>query len=83
VAYADWLRGFGLLLIIEHGEGYMTLYGRNESLFKEVGDWVETGEPIAVVGDSGGADGAGLYFEIRHRGEPQDPLAWVAPGGPR
>lgn len=76
VAFADWLRGFGLLIIIDHGDGYMSLYGHNQSLYKEVGDWVETGEVIASVGDSGGRDHPGLYFEIRHNGVPINPVLW-------
>jgi septal ring factor EnvC (AmiA/AmiB activator) len=78
VAYADALRGFGLLLILDHGDGYMTLYGHNQGLFKEVGDWVEAGEPVAQVGNTGDAPRPGLYFEIRHHGEPHDPLRWCA-----
>ncbi len=76
VAFADWLRGFGLLLILEHGDGYMTLYGHNQSLFAQVGDWVEAGQVIASVGNTGDAPGAGVYFEIRKNGRPQDPLQW-------
>lgn len=76
VAYADWLRGFGLLLILEHGDGYMTLYGHNQSLYKRIGEWVEAGEVIAGVGNTGGFPEPGLYFEIRHHGEPHDPLQW-------
>ena len=76
VAFADWLRGFGLLLIVDHGDGYMTLYGHNQSLFKEVGDWVDTDEPIALVGASGGRDQPGVYFGIRHQGRPVDPARW-------
>ncbi len=76
VAFADWLRGFGLLLIIDHGDGYMSLYGRNESLLKEVGDWVNPGEPIAVVGQGGDSAEQGLYFEIRHNGIPKNPVKW-------
>jgi septal ring factor EnvC (AmiA/AmiB activator) len=76
VAFADWLRGFGLLLIIDHGDGYMTLYGHNQSLFKETGEWVEAGEPVALVGTSGGRARAGVYFGIRHQGRPVDPGAW-------
>lgn len=76
VVYADWLRGFGLLLIIDHGDGFMSLYSHNESLFKQLGDWVDTEEVIATVGTSGGLDRPGLYFEIRHDGEPQNPLSW-------
>jgi septal ring factor EnvC (AmiA/AmiB activator) len=80
VAFADWLRGFGLLMIIEHGDGYMSLYGHSESLFKEVGDWVEAGETIGKVGDSGGREMSGLYFEIRHLGTPVDPMRWCGRG---
>ncbi|MGA8262470.1 MAG: peptidoglycan DD-metalloendopeptidase family protein [Arenicellales bacterium] len=76
VVFADWLRGFGLLLIIDHGDGFMSLYSHNESLYKQVGDWVTAGEVIATVGTSGGLEKPGLYFEIRHDGEPQDPLSW-------
>ncbi len=76
VAFADWLRGFGLLIIIDHGDGYMSLYGHNQSLYKEVGDWVETGEVIASVGNSGGRNHPGLYFEIRHNGVPTNPVLW-------
>ncbi|MCW8829238.1 MAG: peptidoglycan DD-metalloendopeptidase family protein [Gammaproteobacteria bacterium] len=76
VAFADWLRGYGLLMIIDHGDGYMSLYGHNQSLYKETGDWVEAGETIASVGDSGGLDRVGLYFEIRKNGRPTDPVRW-------
>ncbi|WJW75550.1 peptidoglycan DD-metalloendopeptidase family protein [Thiohalobacter sp. IOR34] len=78
VAFADWLRGFGLLIILDHGDGYMSLYGHNQALFREPGDWVEAGEVIAAVGDSGGMERSGLYFELRHRGKPIDPLKWCA-----
>lgn len=78
VAFADWLRGYGLLLIIDHGAGYMSLYGHNQSILKEVGDWVQAGEVIATVGDSGGSEHTALYFEIRHNGKPQDPAKWVS-----
>lgn len=76
VAFADWLRGFGLLLIIDHGEGFMTLYGHNQSLFKEAGDWVEAGEPIASVGSTGGRKESGVYFAIRRHGKVIDPRKW-------
>ena len=76
VAYADWLRGYGLLIILDHGDGYMSLYGHNQSLLKEVGDWVEADEAIASVGNSGGQQTAGLYFEIRHNGKPANPAKW-------
>lgn len=76
IAFSDWLRGFGLLTIIDHGDGYMSLYGSNQSLYKEVGDWVEAGEVIASVGNSGGRQETALYFEIRHNGKPTNPLKW-------
>lgn len=76
VAFADWLRGYGLLLIIDHGNGYMSLYGRNQTLYKETGDWVETGEVIAAVGNTGGHERNGLYFEIRKDGKPTNPSRW-------
>lgn len=76
VAFSDWLRGFGLLTIIDHGDGYMSLYGGNQSLYKEVGDWVNAGEVIASVGNSGGRQRHALYFEIRHNGKPTNPLKW-------
>ncbi len=76
VVYGDWFRGFGLLLIVDHGGDYMSLYGHNGLLLKHPGDWVETGEPIAQVGTTGGLGEPGLYFEIRHQGEPRDPLIW-------
>jgi septal ring factor EnvC (AmiA/AmiB activator) len=76
VAFADWLRGFGLLIIVDHGEGYMTLYGQNQGLLREAGDWVEAGEAIATVGDSGGSSETGLYFEVRQKGTPLNPSQW-------
>ncbi len=78
VAFADWLQGLGLLVIVDHGGGYMSLYGHNEALLKEPGDWVDPGEPIAQVGDTGGQARAGLYFEIRSNGEPVNPSPWMA-----
>jgi septal ring factor EnvC (AmiA/AmiB activator) len=72
------MRGFGLLLIIDHGDGYMSLYGQNEALYKEVGEWVDSGEVVATLGASGGQTDAGLYFEIRHNGHPVNPLSWCA-----
>lgn len=77
VVFADWLRGFGNLLIIDHGGGYMSLYGNNESLFKQVGQPARGGEAVAAVGNSGGNTDYGLYFEIRHQGKAFDPLSWV------
>jgi septal ring factor EnvC (AmiA/AmiB activator) len=76
VAFADWLRGFGLLLIIDHGDGYMSLYGHNQSLFKEAGEWVEPGESVALVGNSGGQTNPGVYFGIRYNGRPVNPKQW-------
>ena len=78
VVYADWLRGFGNLLIVDHGGGYMSLYGNNESLLKEVGEKAQSGETVASVGSSGGALESGVYFELRHEGKPFDPMKWVA-----
>jgi septal ring factor EnvC (AmiA/AmiB activator) len=78
VAFADWLQGLGLLVIVDHGGGYMSLYGHNEALLKESGDWVEPGEAIAQVGDTGGQSRAALYFEIRYNGEPVNPHPWIA-----
>lgn len=76
VVFSDWLRGFGNLVILDHGEGYMSLYGHNETLHREVGDAVNGGDTVAEVGNSGGAS-PGLYFEMRHQGKPFDPLDWV------
>ncbi|MGY3895160.1 peptidoglycan DD-metalloendopeptidase family protein [Aeromonas enterica] len=80
VVYADWLDGFGMLLVIDHGRGYMSLYGHNQSLLRQVGQSVEQGEPVALVGDSGGQDRPGLYFEIRYQGEAINPTKWLAKG---
>lgn len=77
VIFADWLRGFGLLTILDHGSDYMTLYGHADVLYKNVGDWVESGEAIAGAGNSGGTKNSGIYFEVRHKGEPKDPISWV------
>jgi len=76
VAFSDWLQGFGFITIINHDDGYMSLYGHNESLFKQAGDWVTAGEVIASTGDSGGQPVSGLYFEIRERGKPVNPTKW-------
>jgi murein hydrolase activator len=76
VVYADWLRGSGLLLIVDHGDGYMSLYAHNESLLREVGEWVTAGTPISTVGNSGGEEQSALYFEIRHNGKPTNPANW-------
>jgi septal ring factor EnvC (AmiA/AmiB activator) len=78
VIFANWLKGFGFLIIIEHGNGYMSLYGRNESLYKKVGDSVQSGDLIARAGRSGGFARSGLYFEIRHRGVALNPLTWLS-----
>lgn len=76
VVFADWLRGFGNLLIVDHGDGYMSLYGNNQTLLKQVGDTVSGGDTIAAVGNSGGNETDGLYFELRYRSKPLDPLSW-------
>lgn len=77
VVYADWLRGFGNLLIIDHGNGYMSLYGNNETLYKQVGEELHGGDTVAAVGNSGGNEASGLYFELRHQGKPFDPMKWI------
>lgn len=77
VAYADWLRGYGLLLIIDHGEEYMSLYAHNEALMRDVGDWVAPGDVVALAGRSGGVERPALYFELRSGGRPVDPAAWI------
>jgi septal ring factor EnvC (AmiA/AmiB activator) len=82
IAFADWLNGLGLLVIVDHGDGYMSLYGHNQALLKESGDWVAPGETIAEMGDSGGQPRAGLYFEIRRNGQPVNPHGWLR-GSPR
>jgi len=76
IAFSDWLRGFGFLVIVDHGGGYMSLYGHNEALERQAGDWAPAGEIIATVGDSGGQAETTLYFEIRHNGIPLNPLSW-------
>ena len=78
VVFAEWIRGFGNLMIVDHGESYLTIYGNNEALLKLVGDSVRTGDAVATVGNSGGNPDSGLYFEIRHRGKAFDPLRWVS-----
>ncbi len=83
VVFADWLRGFGLLTIIDHGNRYMSLYGNADSLLKQAGDWVESGEPIASAGRSGGREVSGLYFEVRANGRPTNPAAWLRDEQPR
>ncbi len=76
VAYADHLRGYGLLIILDHGDGLLSLYAHNRALFKEVGEWVETGDTVAEVGRSGGRQRSATYFEIRREGEPVNPSKW-------
>jgi septal ring factor EnvC (AmiA/AmiB activator) len=78
VVFADWLRGFGLLTIVDHGSGYMTLYGHADALAKQTGEWVESGEVIARAGRSGGLGASGLYFEVRHDGRAADPITWLS-----
>jgi septal ring factor EnvC (AmiA/AmiB activator) len=78
VVFADWLRGFGNLMVIDHGEGFLSVYGNNESLLRNVGDRVAVGEIVAAVGNTGGIEQTGLYFELRFQGRPFDPLRWVA-----
>lgn len=79
VVFADWMRGFGLLLILDHGDGYMSLYGYNEALLKDVGDWVNSNEVIANSGATGGQKAPGVYFELRAQGKPVDPRGWLKP----
>ena len=78
VVFADWLAGMGLLVIVDHGDAYMTLYGYNESTLKSAGDWVAPGDVIATVGDSGGQQQTGLYFEVRQGAKPMNPRSWVS-----
>lgn len=77
VAFAEWMKGYGLLVILDHGEGYMSLYAGNEALLVEAGDWIEAGQAIASAGESGGFSAAGVYFELRRGGRPLDPAGWV------
>ncbi|MBA3581482.1 MAG: peptidoglycan DD-metalloendopeptidase family protein [Gammaproteobacteria bacterium] len=77
VVFADWLSGFGLLLILDHQNGYMSLYAQNRELLKQSGDWVNVNETVGTVGDSGGQNQTALYFEIRHNGVPTDPIKWL------
>lgn len=76
VAFADWLQGFGLLIIVDHDDGYLSLYGHNQVLLVEAGDWIGKGDIISKVGDSGGLDSTALYFELRHQGKPVNPKKW-------
>jgi septal ring factor EnvC (AmiA/AmiB activator) len=77
VVYADWMRGFGNLLIVDHGEAYLSIYANNDSLLRQVGDAVSAGDTVATTGASGGNEESGLYFELRHLGRAFDPLRWV------
>lgn len=78
IVFADWLAGMGLLVIVDHGDGFMTLYGYNETTLKSAGDWVAPGDVIATVGDSGGQQQTGLYFEVRQGTKPMNPRTWVS-----
>jgi septal ring factor EnvC (AmiA/AmiB activator) len=79
VVFADWMRGYGNLLILDHGDGYLSIYGNNESVLKRVGDGVHAGDAVATVGASGGGEASGLYFETRFQGRPFDPVPWLHP----
>ena len=81
VVFADWLRGAGLLVILDHGNGYLSLYGHNQTLLKSAGDVVKAGESISTVGNSGGQDTPALYFAIRQQGRPSDPAQWCRSQG--
>ena len=78
IAFSDWLQGFGFITIIDHSNGYMSLYGHSETLLKQTGDWVSAGDVIATAGDSGGQEQSGVYFEIRSRGKPVNPSLWCS-----
>ena len=77
VVFSNYLRGFGLLIIVDHGDSYMSLYAHNQELLKDTGDWVDTGEVLAHSGDSGGLNKPALYFEIRQNGKPRNPKQWL------
>ena len=77
VVFADWLRGFGNLLILDHGDGFLSIYGNNQSLLREPGEEIKAGDAVAAVGNSGGNPESGLYFELRRQGQPIDPLKWA------
>ena len=77
VVFSDWLRGFGNIIIVDHGDDYMSLYGNNETLYKQAGETVRAGDAVAAVGNSGGIAETGLYFEMRHRSRPFNPLGWI------
>jgi septal ring factor EnvC (AmiA/AmiB activator) len=78
VAFSDWLKGYGLIVIVDHGDGYMSLYAQNDSLLREIGEWVGAGDALASVGSSGGQSDAALYFELRRNGQPVNPKGWFA-----
>lgn len=80
VVFSDWMRGFGFLLILDHGDGFMSLYGYNQSLLKEVGEWVGANDTVAMAGSTGGRPDTALFFAIRHNGTPLKPLSWVNAG---
>ena len=77
VVFSDYLRGHGLLVVIDHGNAYLSLYAHNSELYKELGEWVNQGDLIAAVGDSGGLQDHALYFELRHKGNPVNPRSWL------
>ncbi|MBL4629927.1 MAG: peptidoglycan DD-metalloendopeptidase family protein [Paraglaciecola sp.] len=77
VLYSDWLRGFGLVTVLDHGDGFMSLYGHNQALLKQAGESVQAGQAIALLGRSGGQSRPNLYFEIRHKGKPINPISWL------
>ena len=77
IIFADWMRGFGNLLVVDHGGQYMTIYGNNQSLLKRPGDKLKAGDVIATVGNSGGNEQSGLYFEMRYQGRAIDPSSWM------
>ena len=77
VVFSEWMRGFGNIMIVDHGDSYLSIYGNNDALLKEAGDEVSSGDTVAAVGNSGGNPESGLYFELRYRGQPIDPLKWV------
>ena len=77
--YADWFKGYGRLIVLDHGEGYYTVYAHAAEILVRIGDRAAKGQSIGLVGTSGSVAGSQLYFEVRHRGRPQDPIAWLAP----
>ena len=77
VVFSEWLRGYGLLIIVDHGNDYLSLYGHNQSLLRNTGDWVQAGETISLTGNSGGYDQTGLYFSLRHNGKSVNPVPWL------